>query len=85
MVSCMEHNLTSRDYPQTKPQGPITSRFDARNDIGVVRNYGKLLIEMTRTVPDGIIVFFTSYTYLENIVEAWSVAPVAQSRVLGGS
>ena len=37
----------------------------------MVRNYGALLIELARTVPDGIVCFFTSYMYMEEIVATW--------------
>ena len=30
----------------------------------VIRNYGNLLVEMGSVVPDGIVCFFTSYTYM---------------------
>lgn len=36
-----------------------------------MRNYGNLLLEMSAIVPDGIVGFFTSYQYMENIVASW--------------
>ncbi|UXI17089.1 cAMP-specific 3'5'-cyclic phosphodiesterase 4A-like [Sarcoptes scabiei] len=52
-------------------QVPITSKFEARNDISVIRNYGILLMEMSSIVPDGIVCFFTSYIYMEQIIASW--------------
>ena len=43
----------------------ITSKFELREDQSVIRNYGILLIEMCTHVPDGVVCFFTSYTYME--------------------
>lgn len=37
----------------------------------MIRNYGNLLLEMSAIVPDGIVAFFTSYMYMENIVASW--------------
>ncbi|NXF56578.1 ERCC2 helicase, partial [Oceanites oceanicus] len=37
----------------------------------VIRNYGNLLLELSAVVPDGIVAFFTSYQYMENIVASW--------------
>lgn len=37
----------------------------------MIRNYGNLLLEMSAVVPDGIVAFFTSYQYMENIVASW--------------
>lgn len=42
-----------------------------RSDPGVVRNYGRLLVEMSSAVPDGIVCFFVSYSYMDSIVDSW--------------
>ncbi|XP_068765790.1 general transcription and DNA repair factor IIH helicase subunit XPD isoform X3 [Struthio camelus] len=52
-------------------QVAISSKFETREDIAVIRNYGNLLLEMSAVVPDGIVAFFTSYQYMENIVASW--------------
>ncbi|PWN27176.1 DNA repair helicase [Jaminaea rosea] len=49
----------------------ISSRFEVRNDPSVVRNYGSILIEYAKCIPDGIVAFFPSYLYMESIVSAW--------------
>ncbi|KAJ1722329.1 TFIIH/NER complex ATP-dependent 5'-3' DNA helicase subunit [Coemansia erecta] len=53
-------------------QVTISSKFEVRNDPAVVRNYGNLLIEVARSVPDGIVAFFPSYLYMESIVAMWN-------------
>ncbi|PLW28350.1 hypothetical protein PCASD_17459 [Puccinia coronata f. sp. avenae] len=52
-------------------QVAISSRFEVRNDPSVVRNFGTILIEYCKIVPDGIVAFFPSYLYMESIVAAW--------------
>ncbi|XP_032819762.2 general transcription and DNA repair factor IIH helicase subunit XPD [Petromyzon marinus] len=52
-------------------QVTMSSKFETREDIAVIRNYGNLLLEMTCVVPDGVVCFFTSYHYMESIVAAW--------------
>ena len=52
-------------------QLPVSTKFDMRNDPGVVRNYGRMLVDLAATVPDGIICFFVSYSYMDSIVSAW--------------
>lgn len=42
-----------------------------RSDPGVVRNYGRLLVDLSVVVPDGIVCFFVSYSYMDSIVAAW--------------
>ncbi|BGP43430.1 TFIIH/NER complex ATP-dependent 5'-3' DNA helicase subunit [Rhodotorula kratochvilovae] len=53
-------------------QVEISSRFEVRNDPAVVRNFGTLLVEYSRAVPDGVVAFFPSYLYMESIVSAWN-------------
>ncbi|RPB20590.1 DNA repair helicase RAD3 [Terfezia boudieri ATCC MYA-4762] len=49
----------------------ISSRFEIRNDPSVVRNYGNLVIEFSKITPDGMVVFFPSYLYMESIISMW--------------
>ncbi|KAK8693900.1 hypothetical protein V6N13_071467 [Hibiscus sabdariffa] len=53
-------------------QLPVSTKFDMRSDPGVVRNYGKLLLEMVSIVPDGIVCFFVSYSYMDGIINTWN-------------
>ncbi|KAK6462861.1 putative transcription initiation factor TFIIH subunit [Scheffersomyces coipomensis] len=52
-------------------QVSISSKFEIRNDPSVVRNYGSLLIEFAKITPDGMVVFFPSYLYMESIISMW--------------
>ncbi|KAI5175268.1 DNA excision repair protein ERCC-2 [Pancytospora epiphaga] len=54
----------------------LTTSFSFRNDPSVIRNYGNLLISLSKTVPDNIVCFFPSYTYMEEIVTVWSETDV---------
>lgn len=50
----------------------LTSTFSLRSEPSVVRNYGTLVLELSRVTPDGMVVFFPSYIYMEEIVSLWS-------------
>jgi len=52
-------------------QVPLSSRFDLRKDVSVIRNYGELVIEICKVVPDGLVCFFTSYSYMEYVMGQW--------------
>jgi len=54
----------------------VSTRFEDRNDIGVVRNYGAMLVELCTTIPDGVVAFFTSYSYMEQLISAWDATGV---------
>jgi DNA excision repair protein ERCC-2 len=49
----------------------MSSKFILRSDDAVLRNFGTLLKELAKSVPDGIVCFFPSYTFMEHIVAAW--------------
>ncbi|CAI4212461.1 unnamed protein product [Parascedosporium putredinis] len=52
-------------------QASISTSFQVRNEPGVVRNYGTLLTEFAKITPDGMVVFFPSYLYMESIISMW--------------
>lgn len=56
----------------------MSTKFDMRSDPGVVRNYGRLLLEMVTAVPDGIVCFFVSYSYMDGIVNSWNEMGILQ-------
>jgi DNA excision repair protein ERCC-2 len=39
--------------------------------MAVVRNYGTMMVELCGTIPDGVVAFFTSYSYMESIISEW--------------
>ena len=53
-------------------QVAVSSKFEVRNDVAVVRNYGNILMEFAKITPDGLVCFFPSYLYMESIVMAWN-------------
>lgn len=57
-------------------QMAISSKFEIRNDPSIVRNYGSLLIEFAKITPDGMVVFFPSYLYMESIISMWQTMGV---------
>ena len=52
-------------------QGPVSTKFDARGDDSVLRNYGRLLVDLAGAVPDGLVCFFVSYSYMDAAVAKW--------------
>jgi len=49
----------------------LSSRFESRDDPSVTQNYADLVISMAAVVPDGMVVFFPSYSYMERAVMQW--------------
>jgi hypothetical protein len=40
--------------------------------IRACRNYGQMLVELARVVPDGMVCFFVSYLYMDQIISQWN-------------
>lgn len=65
-------------------QMPMSSEYHARSEPSTLRNYGLLIvgfgslslspsqIELARCVPDGVVCFFTSYAFMEDVVRHWN-------------
>jgi DNA excision repair protein ERCC-2 len=53
-------------------QVPLSSAWERRDDRAIIRDYGMVVIELASVVPDGMVCFFPSYSYLESVMEQWS-------------
>ncbi|EGR32513.1 tfiih basal transcription factor complex helicase subunit, putative [Ichthyophthirius multifiliis] len=49
----------------------LSSEFEARQNMTVTRSFGALLIDISKICPDGIVAFFPSYRYMEQIIFEW--------------
>lgn len=49
----------------------VSTKFEDRGKTSVIRNYGAMLMELCRTIPDGVVSFFTSYSYMEYVISEW--------------
>jgi DNA excision repair protein ERCC-2 len=65
---CLLPLIITRDTTQ------VTSAFSKRSDERVAQNYGNMLFEFVKIVPDGVVVFFPSYVYLRLVLEVWNRA-----------
>lgn len=48
--------------------------FQKRSDKGTMKRLGQALLNIISVVPDGVVVFFPSYGYLDELVSAWQTA-----------
>ncbi|RYP18252.1 hypothetical protein DL765_004051 [Monosporascus sp. GIB2] len=46
--------------------------FQKRGDGAMIRDLGVAILNICTVVPDGVVVFFPSYGYLDEVVEAWN-------------
>lgn len=56
--------------------------FQKRGDKAMIHELGLAILNMSKVVPDGMVVFFPSYGYLDQVVEAWGCekSPTASAK-----
>lgn len=52
-------------------QVSVSTRYEQRMEDGNLRNYGRLVVELASAVPDGLVVFFVSYSYMDYVIARW--------------
>lgn len=57
-------------------QVAVSTKYEDRNDMAVVRNYGSMLVDICSAIPDGVVAFFTSYSYMEQLISDWDAIGV---------
>ena len=61
--------------PVAKGPGGIEFDFtyDKRNSPAMIEALGSCLLQLSSTIPDGLVVFFPSYAYLDQVVLRWQM------------
>ncbi|PSR82419.1 helicase C-terminal domain-domain-containing protein [Coniella lustricola] len=65
------YTLTATKPKATDPSDQFEFSFQKRGDKGMIRKLGQALLNICSVVPDGVVVFFPSYGYLEQVVGVW--------------
>lgn len=52
-------------------QTPLSTKYETRDDESILRHFGSMVAQMCSVVPDGAVVFFPSYSYMEMIIAKW--------------
>lgn len=63
----MAHSTVTADATS----GLFEFSFQKRSDKGTINRLGQSLLNICSVVPDGVVVFFPSYGYLDEVIEAW--------------
>lgn len=70
--------LASAKPNVTEPKDLFEFSFSRRSDKSMISSLGKALLNMCTVVPDGVVVFFPSYGYLDEVVTAWQTTEAPQ-------
>jgi chromosome transmission fidelity protein 1 len=84
-------NLFAWTLASTKPippgsttvSDPFEFSFQKRKDPAMIRQLGLALLNICSAVPDGVVVFFPSYGYLDEVVAAWQAQESAPTTPAG--
>jgi DNA excision repair protein ERCC-2 len=60
-------------------QSQLSSQYSTRQEISIARNYGELIVRVAEVVPDGVVCFFPSYEFMQEIVMQWVESGVFDS------
>jgi chromosome transmission fidelity protein 1 len=64
-------NILLKLVPKSMNGTPFNFSFENRHDIKMIKDLGLLVANYGRAIPDGLVVFFTSFVYLEEVVKVW--------------
>ena len=45
--------------------------YESRNNLRMIQELGMIIANYIRVIPAGIVVFFTSFSYLETVIQTW--------------
>ncbi len=80
--------MAARASPPVAParaRAQVSTKFDMRSDENVIRNYGRMLVDLAAAIPDGIVCFFVSYSYMDSIVSRWNDMGILKARAASPS
>lgn len=50
---------------------PFNFSFESRNDAKMISDLGMVIANYARIIPDGLVCFFASFAYLDQVIQAW--------------
>lgn len=75
-------NLCVQTLASTRPGAPeFEFSFQKRGDKEMIANLGLAIVNACQLVPDGVVVFFPSYGYLDEVVSVWQQAQGQQQSI----
>lgn len=57
----------------------LTSKFIFRTSVSAIQNYAKIILDACSACSDGVVVFFPSYRFMEDLITVWHNANLLSS------
>lgn len=74
-----KENLFVRCISQSSEGMDLDFSFTKRESVPMMNALGNCLVQMAASIPDGLVVFFPSYAYLDHVSSQWQKAAPNQS------
>src|ERR1700759_4312744 len=56
--------------------------YEKRNQTSTIDELGTCILQLAQFIPDGLVVFFPSYAYLEQVLTRWKTSHAGQKSLL---
>ncbi len=72
----MNHIITPENvnasFLSTGPSGiSLNFSYEQRNNVRMIQELGMMIINYARVIPAGLVIFFTSFNYMDQVMEIW--------------
>ncbi|KAF3934696.1 hypothetical protein ABW20_dc0105426 [Dactylellina cionopaga] len=75
MVSCghviPKENMLAMTVPTGVTGQAFEFTFEKRGDARLIMELGRSILNLCNVIPNGVVVFFPSYSYLETVIKVW--------------
>ncbi|KAF9541234.1 DEAD H (Asp-Glu-Ala-Asp His) box helicase 11 [Mortierella hygrophila] len=79
-----KENLMAIVLEKSSVGSTLELNFANRNQDQVIDGIGQSLVNLLNVIPDGVVVFFVSYSYMAQVLARWQVKPPAAASGPGG-
>ncbi|CAO2654545.1 Nn.00g112780.m01.CDS01 [Neocucurbitaria sp. VM-36] len=73
-------NLLAVPVVKSSSGADFNFNFENRNKENTIANLGQSILTFSQHTPDGVVVFFPSYSYLDTCIAAWKRLPALSSK-----
>lgn len=50
---------------------PLNFSYESRNNKSMIKDLGMIILNYARVIPDGLVIFFTSFSYMDFVIDCW--------------
>ncbi|TKA66525.1 hypothetical protein B0A49_09637, partial [Cryomyces minteri] len=68
-------NLLACPVIQAQSGADFDFTFEKRNSDSMINDLGSAILSFIQHIPDGVVIFFPSYAYLDHVLSVWKKAP----------